>query len=105
MTSGYMFTRIRGAPYTGPNGAWIAQGYQNQYGQEVQVVAMVCTSSRTSHIRLVLIIHRWNLGRVFLDVDCRHTAPTVAHPSKNSGISLDYSKLPCVQHFSITFPC
>lgn len=46
MTSGYMFTRIRGVPYAGPNGAWIAQGYQNQYGQEVQVVAMVCTSLR-----------------------------------------------------------
>lgn len=48
MTSGYMFTRIRGVPYVGPNGSWIAQGYQNQFGQEVQVVAMVCTSSCVS---------------------------------------------------------
>lgn len=46
MTSGYMFTRIRGVPYVGPNGSWIAQGYQNQYGQEVQVIAVVCTLSR-----------------------------------------------------------
>jgi hypothetical protein len=104
MTSGYMFTRIRGAPYTGPNGAWIAQGYQNQYGQEVQVIAMVCTSFRILHIRLVLIIHRWNLGWIFLDVDCRHTAPIVGHPSKNPGIPLDCGKFPCVQHFSIVVP-
>lgn len=44
MTSGYMFVRIRGMPYTGPNGAWVAGGYQTQYGQEVQVVAMICRS-------------------------------------------------------------
>ena len=42
MTSGYMFTRIRGVPYTGGNGNWIAQGYQNQFGQEVQVVSFTC---------------------------------------------------------------
>jgi hypothetical protein len=104
MTSGYMFTRIRGAPYSGPNGAWIAQGYQNQYGQEVQVIAMVCTSSHTFLNGLLLIIHRWNLGWIFLDVDCRHTAPIVAHPSENPGIPLDRSKLPRFQHFSIAVP-
>lgn len=42
MTSGYMFTRIRGSPYSGENGQWIASGYQNQFGQEVQVVAFIC---------------------------------------------------------------
>ena len=43
MTGGYMFVRIRGMPYTdGAN--WIAGGYQNQYGQEVQVIAMICKS-------------------------------------------------------------
>ncbi|KAK7693383.1 hypothetical protein QCA50_002951 [Cerrena zonata] len=40
MTAGHMFTRIRGAPNSGPNGQWIAPGYQNQFGQETQVVAM-----------------------------------------------------------------
>jgi hypothetical protein len=104
MTSGYMFTRIRGAPYSGPNGAWIAQGYQNQYGQEVQVIAMVCTLSYTFHVGLVVIIHRWNLGGIFLDVDSRHTAPIVAHTSKNPGIPLDRSKFPRFQHFSIAVP-
>lgn len=42
MTSGFMFVRIRGAPYTGGNGQWVAAGYSNQYGQEVQVVAFIC---------------------------------------------------------------
>ena len=44
MVSGFMFTRIRGVPYTGGNGNWIAQGYQNQFGQEVQVVSFICKS-------------------------------------------------------------
>ncbi|KAI0341618.1 oligosaccharyl transferase subunit OST3/OST6 family [Trametopsis cervina] len=39
MTGGHMFVQIRGMPYSdGTN--WIAGGYQNQYGQETQVVAM-----------------------------------------------------------------
>jgi hypothetical protein len=42
MTSGFMFTRIRGTPYSGSDGGWIAPGYQNQYGQETQVVAVMC---------------------------------------------------------------
>jgi oligosaccharyltransferase complex subunit gamma len=42
MTSGYMFTRIRGSPFTGGDGNWIAGGFQNQYGQEVSVVAFIC---------------------------------------------------------------
>ena len=42
MTGGYMFVRIRDMPWSGGDGAWIAGGYQNQFGQEVQVVAMIC---------------------------------------------------------------
>lgn len=41
MTSGYMFVQIRGQPFTS-GGSWIAPGYQNQYGQETQVVAAMC---------------------------------------------------------------
>lgn len=41
-TSGYMFTRIRGMPLVGRDGSWIAAGYQNQYGQEVQLIAGLC---------------------------------------------------------------
>lgn len=44
MTSGFMFVRIRDMPFTAQDGNWIAAGYSNQYGQETQVVAMLCTS-------------------------------------------------------------
>ena len=40
-----MFTRIRNVPFVQPtkNGMnWIAQGYQNQYGAETQVVGGLC---------------------------------------------------------------
>lgn len=41
MTGGHMFVRIRGMPYSdGAN--WIAAGYQNQFGQETQVIALTC---------------------------------------------------------------
>ena len=43
MTSGYMFTRIRGMPNTAPDGSWISPGFQTQYGQETTVVASLCT--------------------------------------------------------------
>ena len=46
MTSGFMFTRIRGSPFTGGGGNWIAGGYQNQFGQEVSVVAFICKNIR-----------------------------------------------------------
>ena len=42
MTSGFMFTRIRGVPFNGGDGNWIAAGHQNQFGQEVQVVSLIC---------------------------------------------------------------
>jgi oligosaccharyltransferase complex subunit gamma len=48
MISGYMFTRIRNTPFTS-GGSWIAGGYQNQYGQETQVIAMICKSSFIVH--------------------------------------------------------
>jgi hypothetical protein len=44
-TAGHMFVKIRKMPYTvnGRNGPqWIASGYQNQYGMETQVVALLC---------------------------------------------------------------
>lgn len=43
-----MFVRIRGMPYSdGAN--WIAGGYQSQYGQETQVVALTCKSGDIMH--------------------------------------------------------
>jgi len=55
MTAGYMFTRIRGAPYTS-GGSWIAAGYQNQYGQETQVVAAIYGLLAASFLMLTLVV-------------------------------------------------
>jgi len=54
MTSGHMFTRIRGAPFTS-GGSWIAPGYQNQYGQETQVVAGIYALLGGSFLMLMLV--------------------------------------------------
>ncbi|KAL0581709.1 oligosaccharyl transferase subunit ost3/OST6 [Marasmius crinis-equi] len=56
MTGGYMFTRIRGSPYTGGGGNWIAAGYQNQFGQEVQVVALIYGTLSFSFLMLMMIV-------------------------------------------------
>ncbi|TFK54867.1 oligosaccharyl transferase subunit OST3/OST6 family [Heliocybe sulcata] len=55
MQSGYMFTRIRGMPYTAGNGQWIAPGFQNQYGQETQVVAMIYGLLAISFLMLTVV--------------------------------------------------
>lgn len=47
MTSGYMFTQIRGMPMTAANGQWIASGFQSQYGQEVYAVSALCEFGTT----------------------------------------------------------
>jgi oligosaccharyltransferase complex subunit gamma len=58
MISGYMFTRIRGSPYTGGDGNWIAAGFQNQYGQEVSVIAFVYGLLASAFIMLISVIPR-----------------------------------------------
>ncbi|KAK7014849.1 hypothetical protein R3P38DRAFT_2997956 [Favolaschia claudopus] len=56
MTSGYMFTRIRGSPFMGHDGNWIAGGFQNQYGQEVQVIAVVYGVLGLAFVMLTMVI-------------------------------------------------
>ncbi|GLB34939.1 putative dolichyl-diphosphooligosaccharide-protein glycotransferase [Lyophyllum shimeji] len=56
MTSGYMFTRIRGSPYTGGGGNWIAAGFQSQFGQEVSVVASMYGLLAMSFLMLVTVV-------------------------------------------------
>ncbi|KAJ6547581.1 oligosaccharyl transferase subunit OST3/OST6 family [Mycena capillaripes] len=56
MTSGYMFTRIRGSPFMGHDGSWIAGGFQNQFGQEVQVIAVVYGTLGFSFLMLIMVI-------------------------------------------------
>jgi oligosaccharyltransferase complex subunit gamma len=41
-TSGHMWNRIRGAPYQGPNGQYIAPGFSQQFVLETQVVGVIC---------------------------------------------------------------
>lgn len=44
-TGGFMFVRIRGSPWVGSTKkglTWMAGGYQNQYGMEVQIVSGIC---------------------------------------------------------------
>ncbi|KAF9454505.1 oligosaccharyl transferase subunit OST3/OST6 family, partial [Macrolepiota fuliginosa MF-IS2] len=56
MISGYMFTRIRGMPYTGHEGNWIAAGFQSQYGQEVHVVAFIYGLLSFAFIMLTVVV-------------------------------------------------
>ncbi|KAI0748221.1 oligosaccharyl transferase subunit OST3/OST6 family [Daedaleopsis nitida] len=55
MTSGFMFVRIRGMPQSGAGGQWIAQGYQNQFGQEVTVVSFIYGLLGSSFLMLTLV--------------------------------------------------
>jgi len=45
-TSGFMWNRIKNAPYIGVSQSghvsWIAGGYQNQLGVESQIVGVTC---------------------------------------------------------------
>ncbi|KAJ7046797.1 hypothetical protein C8F04DRAFT_1061785 [Mycena alexandri] len=56
MTSGYMFTRIRNSPWMGGDGSWIAGGFQNQFGQEVQVIAIVYGTLGFAFTMLIMVI-------------------------------------------------
>ncbi|KAI0273646.1 oligosaccharyl transferase subunit OST3/OST6 family [Gloeopeniophorella convolvens] len=55
MTSGYMFTRIRGMPNAAADGSWIAPGFQSQYGQETTVVASLYGLLSASFLMLTLV--------------------------------------------------
>lgn len=90
MTSGYMFTRIRGTPFTS-GGSWIAPGYQNQYGQETQVVAAICKSSfnMAEYHQINRFLGRRTISGVILDVDNSYSYPNVSRTAENSGLRLD----------------
>ncbi|KAI0006046.1 oligosaccharyl transferase subunit OST3/OST6 family [Russula compacta] len=55
MTSGYMFTRIRGMPTTASDGSWISAGFQTQYGQETTVVATLYGLLSAAFLMLTLV--------------------------------------------------
>lgn len=55
-TSGHMFNHIRKVPYVAGDGkggiSYFANGFQNQYGMETQVVAGMCKLPRLPHLSL-----------------------------------------------------
>ncbi|KIM29014.1 hypothetical protein M408DRAFT_329052 [Serendipita vermifera MAFF 305830] len=60
-TSGIMFVRIRGSPWVGrtkQGASWLAGGYQNQYGMEVQVIAGVYGTLAFSYVALIFLVPR-----------------------------------------------
>lgn len=60
-TSGIMFVRIRGSPMTGSGRSgpsWIAGGYQNMYGMEVQVLAGIYGTLGFSYCALIFLVPR-----------------------------------------------
>jgi len=58
MISGFMYTRIRGVPYVGSDGNWIAGGFQHQFGQEVPVIAAIYGLLSAAFLMLIVIIPR-----------------------------------------------
>ncbi|KAJ7168799.1 hypothetical protein C8R46DRAFT_239676 [Mycena filopes] len=56
MTSGFMFTRIREAPWMGEDGDWIARAPQDQFGGEVPVVFAIYGTLALSFIMLIVVV-------------------------------------------------
>lgn len=88
MTSGYMFTRIRGMPMTN-GGQWIAAGYQSQYGQETQVVAAICKLPPADDICCAKNSFRWTFGRILPHVDHSHPHANICSSPAHTGLRLD----------------
>jgi len=98
MTSGYMFIRIRGSPYSGPDGSWIASGYQNQFGQEVSVVAFTCMSCRYRQLGLLTLLYRRPFGICSLDTCHGCSIPEISSTSTVTGVFVDGSVHGCIFH-------
>ena len=96
MTSGYMFVRIRGSPYSGPDGNWIASGYQNQFGQEVSVVAFACMSCRYHQLNSLTLLCRWTFGICGLDTYHGCSIPEISPASEVTSLFVDRSVHACI---------
>lgn len=84
-TGGLMFTQIRNSPWEMPNGQWMAAGYQNQYGKEVQMISIICML-RNFLLEPILtsLCRRW-LGCLLLGVDPDYSL-CFPCPPESSGI-------------------
>jgi hypothetical protein len=70
-TGGFMFTQIRGSPWEMPNGQWMAAGYSNQYGKEVQMISIICKFFTRLHGESTND-PRWWIGLLFPGSDSDH---------------------------------
>jgi len=61
--SGFMFTQIRGVPWEMPNGQWMAAGYSNQLGKEVQMLSIIYGGLAACFLTLTLITPYISPGR------------------------------------------
>ena len=52
---GLMFDQIRGSPWQMANGQWMAQGYSDQFGEEVLMIAIICRPTCSSPYPPMLI--------------------------------------------------
>jgi oligosaccharyltransferase complex subunit gamma len=59
-TSGYMWNKIKNAPYVNVDRdgkvSWIAAGFQNQLGLESQIIAGICKSSLLSLTAKLIVV-------------------------------------------------
>lgn len=86
---GLMFVQIRASPWQMSNGQWLAQGYSNQFGKEVQMIAIICEPVRAlSHRRVLNVISRWILGWSFPCPSPCHTI-RIARTPANTDLQLD----------------
>lgn len=79
-TTGIMFVRIRNSPWVGQGkqGSWLAGGYQNQYGMEVEVMTGICECRLLSCLIVKLIWCRW-YSRIL--IRCAHFPGATYHIS------------------------
>jgi hypothetical protein len=99
---GLMFVQIRASPWQMPNGQWMAQGFSNQFGKEVQMVAIICKPMGFPCFRLVLItIPRRLLGWCF---PCPHPCHTLCIPCTSAGADLHLDPHHCLYLFLAAQP-
>ena len=97
-TSGIMFVRIRSSPWvgSGKNGpSWIAGGYQNMYGVEVQGIAGICEYLRrmSGHY---LTTNRWNARVLVLCINLPCPSHPLAVQATTGSLHLVHCHLPHV---------
>jgi hypothetical protein len=98
---GLMFVQIRASPWQMPNGQWMAQGYANQFGKEVQMVAIICKL----HPFVISPCADQNLRRCFgWCFPCPHPCHTIRVARTSAGTNLHLGPHHCLHLFLATQP-